>query len=118
MSIDAVLFHGTRYPRAVLRDNRIRLPATGYAMVSLTRSSRVARHWATLARDDDEGLGAILVLNRSKLQTRYRLTPFRDESWFGAIPRTDRDEAEEVIFGRALEKLSEFLLEVRWHPSA
>ena len=118
MSRDALLFHGTRYQRAVLRDNRIRLPATGYAMVSLTRSLRVARHWATLVRDDDEGLGAILVLNRSKLQTRYRLTPFRDESWFGAIRRTDHDEAEEVIHGRPLEKLSQFLIEVRWHPSA
>lgn len=111
-----VLFHGTRYPRAILESNRILLPKTGYGMVSFTRNHRVARHWATLSRDDDEGTGAIFVLDRMKLQSRYRLSPFRDQAWFENRPRTDRDEAEEVIFGKPIDNLSKMLLEVRWQP--
>ena len=34
---------------------------------------RVAAHFATLPRDDDEGAGAILVFDRSSLNTRYKL---------------------------------------------
>lgn len=113
-----VLFHGSRYPRAIIQSDRIKLPTSGYRMISLTRDIRVARHWACLRRDDDEGVGAILVLDRQKLRTRYRIEPFRDEAWHTGFTRSERDEAEEIVYGRPIDGLSGLLVEVRWIKSA
>jgi hypothetical protein len=112
-----VLYHGSRYISAILRSDRIDLPSTGYEMVSLTRDPRVALHWAQVRRDDDEGCGAILVLCRTRLAQRYRIQPFRDESWFKECPRPHtRDEAEEVIWRRPIIDLGRFLVEIRHVP--
>jgi hypothetical protein len=63
----AVLYHGTRHPRSVLRMNTLFYSHQGSAQVSFTRSPEVAAYWALLERDNDEGKGAILVFNGSKL---------------------------------------------------
>lgn len=109
-----MLFHGTRYPHALLQSNPIRLPSSGYQMVSLTRDRRVATHWARLPRDDDEGIGAVLLLDRDKLRARYRISPFRDEAWHQGASRLDGDEAEEIVLGRQIDNLSKFLMGVLW----
>lgn len=113
-----VLFHGSRYPRGIIRSDRIELPSSGYPMISLTRDIRVARYWACLSRDDDEAAGAIFVLDRRKLQARYRIRPFRDEAWHAGLNRSDRDEAEEIVYGHPIAGLSKLLVEVRWIHSA
>lgn len=87
-------------------------------MISLTRDIRVANYWACLNRDNDEGAGAIFVLDRRKLQSRYRLEPFRDEAWHTGFNRSERDEAEEIVYGRSIDSLSKLLVEVRWIRSA
>ena len=114
---DPVLYHGTRYLGAILRSNTISLPPSGYPMVSLTRDPRVAAYWAQLPRDDDEGAGAVLVLSRTRLAHRYRIRPFRDEGCFDWQTRTfETDEAEEMIWGRPITNLRNFLLEIRHVP--
>lgn len=106
-----VLFHGTRLPHAIIREDRIRMSPSGQLAVSLTRSPEVAAYWAMLERDHEDGEGAVLVLDRRILQTRYRLEPFHDPVWdlLG-----EADEAEERIVGRDLEEISSFLIGVAW----
>ena len=48
--------------------------------MAFSRSPRVAAHFATLPRDDDEGVGAILVFDRPSLKTRYKLECI-DNGW-------------------------------------
>lgn len=110
--IHSVLYHGTRYASQILSDNTIRLPPSGYTMISLTRSPVIAQYWAELERDGDEQRGAILVLDRDKLRTRYRLEPFHDP-WCDDAAFI-KDEMEEMIWGRPIVNLRRYLLEVRW----
>ncbi|PZQ94673.1 MAG: hypothetical protein DI533_21720 [Cereibacter sphaeroides] len=108
------LFHGSRYPGAILKANELTLPTSGYPMISLTRDVRIARYWASLKRDDDEGRGAIFVLDRVSLGARFRLSPFRDQAWHEGRSRCEQDEAEEVVWARPIDRLATFLIEVRW----
>lgn len=91
-----VLYHGTRYPRLVLETGALLRPIAGDKKVSLTRSPEVAAHFALLERDDDEGHGAILVLNRRSLQSEYSLhsilEPYLESN------ELFHDEAEEEIW--------------------
>lgn len=84
-------------------------------MVSLTRDPSIAEYWARLRRDDDEGIGAVLILDQKRLRHQYRVSPFRDEAWHQSASRTERDEAEEIIVGRPIENLRKYLIGVRWH---
>lgn len=50
--------------------------------------------WATLPRDNDEGRGAILIFDRDRLISRYRVGPRSDSEFV--------DEQEEAIWGRVV----------------
>jgi hypothetical protein len=61
-----------------------------------------------LPRDDDEGVGAILVFDRSSLKTRYKLECIdngwaTDASEFNEFWRAMHDEFEEHVFARDVE---------------
>jgi hypothetical protein len=70
--------------------------------VSFTRSPKVAPHWATFQRDDDEQAGAILVFDRASLKTRYKVECI-DDGWktdpskFNEFWRAEHDECEEQV---------------------
>jgi hypothetical protein len=102
-----VLFHGTRNRERILESGFLRSPRTTHA-VCFSRSPKVAAHFATLAREDDEGIGAILVFDRSSLKTRYKLECI-DDGWttdgseFNEFWRADHDEFEECVSGRDVE---------------
>lgn len=70
------VYHGTRYARAIQADNRIKVAPRGDVHVSLTRSFDVAVYWAALERDDDEGVGAVLILDRRALEAAHQLSAF------------------------------------------
>jgi hypothetical protein len=99
-----VLFHGTRHRERVLESGFLR-PSPASQAVAFSRSARVAAHFATLPRDDDEGVGAILVFDRASLKTRYRLECIADgwvadPSEFNELWRAAHDEFEECVFAR------------------
>jgi hypothetical protein len=69
-----------------------------------------------LDRDDPEATGAILILDRELLRTRYKLVPyhdpfFDDEPGYGEPSTT---EAEEFIEVGAIVDLKRYLLDVIW----
>ena len=102
-----VLFHGTRHRERVLESGFLR-PSPASQAVALSRSPRVAAHFATLPRDDDEGAGAILVFDRSSLKTQYKLECIADgwvadPSEFNEFSRAEHDEFEEHVFARDVE---------------
>jgi hypothetical protein len=87
----SALFHGTRHLSCILSDGYLK--STGNpAMVRFSRSADAAAYWAMMERDDDDGRGAILVFDRDRLRTRYRLELI-DESLYIA-------EQEECIPSR------------------
>jgi hypothetical protein len=99
-----VLFHGTRYRESILASGFLKISQCSQC-VAFTRSPVVAAHFATLPRDNDDGVGAILVFDRASLKTRYRLECI-DDGWvadpseFNELWRAAHDEFEECIFGR------------------
>ena len=102
-----VLFHGTRHRERVLESGFLR-PSPASQAVAFGRSPRVAAHFATLPRDDDEGVGAILVFDRPSLKTRYKLECIdsgwvTDASEFNEFWRAMHDEFEEHVFAREVE---------------
>jgi hypothetical protein len=90
------LFHGTRYRAHILANGFLRFSRIGSNSVSFTRSPDVAAYWAAMLREDDEGVGAILIFDRPSLRAKYALEPLYDD-----LAR--RDEFEEVVFGRDVE---------------
>ena len=108
-----VLFHGTRYARQMLAEDRLRYALSGYEAVSFTRSAEVATHWAFLyAGLEHERVGAVLVFDRDKLRARFRLEPFHDPIWDYGV--SINDEAEERVWQRDITPLSKFLIGVVW----
>jgi hypothetical protein len=102
-----VLFHGTRHRERVLESGFLR-PSPASQAVAFSRSPRVAAHFATLPRDDDEGVGAILVFDRPSLKTRYKLECIdngwaTDASEFNEFWMDKHDEFEEHVFARDVE---------------
>jgi hypothetical protein len=85
------LFHGTRHLSCILSDGYLK-PTGNPAFIRFSRSADTAAYWAMMERDDDDGRGAILVFDRDRLRTRYRLELI-DESLYIA-------EQEESIFAR------------------
>lgn len=110
-----MLYHGTPYAAKILEQNVLKYARIGMPAVSLTRSRKVAEYFAALPRDDAEARSAILVFDRQKLQTRYRLEPF-DYAFSDGGPYGygARSEAEECIWERDIEPLSRFLSSVEW----
>jgi hypothetical protein len=90
------LYHGTRYSACILSIGSL-LPIAGDNRVSLTRSAEVAAYWACLRRDDDEGHGAILVLNRRSLAFKQGLVAYHDPIFDTQSYRND--EMEEYVPG-------------------
>lgn len=72
VGVDA-LYHGTRYPAAIIESATLKPAYVGDPVVCFTRSSHEAAKWAMLPRDHDEGRGAIFVFDRQRLLARYRL---------------------------------------------
>lgn len=60
-----ILYYGTRYPRKILEKNRLEIAPYGDTHLSLTTSISVAIYWATMSRDDDEGIGAVFEFKPS-----------------------------------------------------
>jgi hypothetical protein len=92
-----VLYHGTRYAQLIL-ETGVLLRAksdTGELKVSLTRSPEVAVHWASIQDPDDEGRGAVLVLDRSSLERVHKVNAVPGPYWHSK--RVFHDEAEEQI---------------------
>lgn len=107
-----VLFHGTCYGRQILAENRLRHPLFGSEAVSFTRSPEVAVYWALLERTPREEIGAVLILDRWRLRTRYRLEQHHDPIW----DREDsiNDEAEERVLQQDISNLTSFMIGVVW----
>jgi hypothetical protein len=68
-----VLFHGTAFGRQILAENRLRYFPFGSEAVSFTRSVEGAVYWALLPRIPHGANGAVLIVDRWKLRTRYRV---------------------------------------------
>src|SRR6188472_1663796 len=71
---------------------------SGRPTVTLTRCPQIAAYWSMMPRDDKNENGAILVLDKLSLRSRYRIKPLHDVEWSG-WPTLRNKEAEEVIWG-------------------
>jgi hypothetical protein len=112
----AVLFHGTPYGCAILKDDRLiysrDLAEQG---ICLTRQLHIAIYWALLGRFVDEQQGAVFILDRDKLAYNFSLTPF---CWrrSGEDKSCGDFEAEEKILKRDVRNLHKYILDVIWLP--
>lgn len=100
------VYHGTRFSAAIQADDRIRVAPTGDTHVSLTRSFDVAVYWAAMDRDDDDGCGCVLILDRAKLEARYSVMPFVSNAWVDC-----ENEHEDAVMSD-IHPLSDFLVAV------
>src|SRR5262245_50967826 len=74
-----VVFHGTRYPRRILADQTLKSASAGDEAVCFSRSPDMAAYWAAQQRrDNGEQTGAVLILDRVALRSRYPLVPYHD----------------------------------------
>src|ERR1700722_16600624 len=94
------LFHGTRYGELILASGFLKAAQVGDNCVSFSRSPEVAAFSAALPRYDDEGSGAILILDPASLRTQYKLECHADD-WErnGQIV----DEFDERVYFRDVE---------------
>jgi hypothetical protein len=112
----AVLFHGTPYPCAILKSDRlIYQRSLVEGGIAFTRQLHVAVYWALLGRMKDEQQGAVFVLNRDKLAQNFSLTPFHWRK-SGADKSRGDFEAEEKVFGRDIHNLHKYIFDVIWLP--
>lgn len=111
-----ILLHGTRYGRQILTENRLRRSVEGDDAISFTRCADMAVHWALLPRDFEESIGAVIVFDRQKLKTRYRLEAFHDPFW--DTDDSIYDEAEERVWGREIVNLSPLIVGIIWADGA
>ncbi|GHC79550.1 hypothetical protein [Limoniibacter endophyticus] len=102
-----VLYHGTRYIDAIVESNSILCAPYGDTCVSLTRRPETAIYFASLPRDDEDERGAVLILDRQKLQAAYRIDIRHCDCFGGA----SNDEAEEAIWKDVVD-LRRFLIDV------
>jgi hypothetical protein len=98
-----VLFHGTQFWQDILSSGTLRGMSIPHGSLCLTRSPEVAAFSAFLPRQRREVEPAILVLDRATLRNRYRLE-LRHDGWTGHY-EVERDEAEEIIYGRDVHDL-------------
>lgn len=96
------VYHGTRYPSAIIASDRLNVPDYGDRHVSLTRNFDVAVYWASMERDDDEGCGSVFIIDRKALEATYSLKSF--------VSAPDcKDEHEEACTA-AIEGLSRYVV--------
>jgi hypothetical protein len=108
-----VLFHGTRYPKQVLREDRLLYPMSGTQSVHFTRSLPMATYWALLDRRDDEGIGAVFVLDRDRLAQDYSVRCHNDFP-DPVFPSHKCSEADELIYLRDVVGLHKYLIDTVW----
>jgi hypothetical protein len=110
-----LLFHGTPYPRQILKDNALKCSNADTFSVHFTRELAAATFFALLdEHDNDDGIGAILVFDRDRLAQDYRLTCFRDK-WLDEIPYLhDFNEADERVCRRDVARLHRYLHDTIW----
>lgn len=101
-----VLYHGTRYMAAILRDNELGVPGSGYPSISFTRCPDVAARFANVGpRDWDEGRGGIIAIDRRKLASRHQIHTYFEEA--------PVYEAEEYV-DAPIENLSSYIVGTFW----
>ena len=113
----SVLYHGTRFPRTILESDALLCVEDNYLAVHFSRLFHVGMYWGTIKRiTGDEGIGAVLVLDRCKLSQTFRLDCRRDDFWDETPGRNEPkcSEAEEIIFGRDVTNLHKYILDVIW----
>ena len=103
-----VLYHGTRYPKLILRTGVLFRAEGGGKTVCFSRSPEVAAYWALLERDDDEARGAILVFDRRSLERRYEIKSVPGPYWHS--DKLFHDEAEEEIWDDVVEIVGRHLI--------
>lgn len=116
-SFQPVLYHGTRFPRAILERDALLCVEDNYLAVHFSRLFHVSMYWGTIKRiTGDEGIGAVLILDRRRLSQTFRLDCRRDGFWDETPGRNEPkcSEAEEIIFGRDVTNLHKYLLDVIW----
>lgn len=106
-----VVLHGTRRARQILLSDRLLYSRSGSPRVSFTRSTWIAAYRAFLPMDPDEPVGAVLVLDKRKLRSRYRLEPTHDRIWDNIYRN---DEAEETVWGQDVVDLRSTLIGLAW----
>ena len=89
-----VLYHGTRYPKLIIRSGTILRAEVGDEKVCLTRSPEVAAYWALLPRDDDEARGGVFIFDRKSLERRYELQFVPEPYWHSDYLFHDEAEVE------------------------
>ena len=112
-----VLYHGTRFPRAILESDALLCVEKELLAVHFSRLFHVGIYWAMIKRiTGDEGIGAVLVLDRLRLGQNFKLQCRRDDFWDETPGRNEPkcSEAEEIIFGRDVTNLHKYLLDVIW----
>jgi hypothetical protein len=111
----SLLYHGSRSPAQILRDNALLVPEVGIPAVSFSRLLHVGIYWATLERENEQ-IGAVFVLDRDHLAQTYKLEPFRDPVWEDCPETRARksSEAEEQVRHRDVAGLSQFLVDIIW----
>ena len=104
-----LVFHGTRYGRKILNENTLKFPAPGICSLHFSRQLPVGIYFALLdGRDNDEGVGAVFVLDRDRLARDYRV-----ECYNADLPRQD-SEADELIYARDIVRLDRYLTHTVW----
>ena len=104
-----LVFHGTRYGRKILNENTLKFPGLGICSLHFSRQLPVGIYFALLdGRDNDEGVGAVLVLDRDRLARDYRV-----ECYNADLPRQD-SEADELIYARDIVRLDRYLTHTVW----
>ena len=100
-----VLWHGTRFMSAILRDDELGAPIVGESSVFFSTSPDIAGFWACFCRPFDEGRAGLIALDRSKLAAKFSITPVQHfpEPFY-------RGEAIDA----PLEGLSEFIVATLW----
>lgn len=109
-----LIFHGTRFGQAILKENRFRKAPCGDIVVSFARSPEMAAYWALLPRIEAgaEPQGTVFVIDRIALKSRYRVVPFHDPIWDTSTSRND--ETEDRVWYRDIVRLELIVAAVIW----
>ncbi len=117
----SLLFHGTRQPCTILRENKLNyIPIDSNNSISFSRMLHVAVHYARLSNPKQDGFrkdetyGAVLVLDRDRLCQDYAVKPYQ---WHLRVTRfAGVYEGEEAVFRRDITDLHRYLVGVLWLP--
>lgn len=93
-----VLFHGTGHGSAIIESNLMLSARSGWHLISFTRDSDVAVHFATLNPSP-----TILVFDRTRLSAQFEIVRFRDRG---------HDESEEALWGQDIERVCDYIVDI------